>query len=198
LQHPVKSMKVYLTDQSKYFPQHLEFFKRQPVMLYSKSKMKEKTTVISIAGTTGAQNLNTQFFFDYKIFPGNIMSYWTQWNAEGRQMQIGDTIVQQVFIPPFRHLSQKIILAVRINEIIREPTKIGFSYETLEGHVEKGISIFSIEETKEQRTIFKVHTFSKPGNLISKLVAPIFSIPYQAFCTRQGLRNVKRQLESSI
>ena len=194
----VKSMKVHLTDQSKYFPQHLEFFKRQPVMLYSKPKMREKTTVISIAGTTEVQNLNTQFFFDYKVFPGNIMSYWTQWNAEGRQMQIGDTIVQQVFIPPFRPLSQKIILGVRINEIIREPTKIGFSYETLEGHVEKGISIFTIEQTKEQTTIFKVHTFSKPGNLFSKLVAPIFSIPYQAFCTQQGLLNVKRQLESSI
>lgn len=160
-------------------------------MRYSKLKMTEKITVISITGTKDIPELNTSFFLDYQIFPNSIMTYLTQWNAERREMLVGDTIVQQVFIPPFRHLSQKIILGVRINEIIREPTKIGFSYETLEGHVEKGISIFTIEQTKEQTTIFKVHTFSKPGNLFSKLVAPIFSIPYQAFCTQQGLLNVK-------
>ena len=71
------------------------------------------------------QELNTDFFFDYKIFPGSIMSYLTQWNFEKRQMQIGDTIVQQAFIPPFRHLPQKIIFGVRINDIINEPARIG-------------------------------------------------------------------------
>ncbi len=112
-------------------------------------------------------------------------------------MQIGDTIVQQAFIPPFRHFSQKIVFGVRIKDIINEPTRIGFSYETLKGHVEKGISIFTIETTKNKKTIFKVHTFSQPGNLLTKLIGPIFSVPYQTFCTRQGLLNVKRQLESS-
>jgi uncharacterized protein (UPF0548 family) len=112
-------------------------------------------------------------------------------------MQIGDTIVQQAFIPPFQHVSQKIIFGVRINDIINEPTRIGFSYETLNGHVEKGVSIFTIEQSADRKTIFKVHTFSQPGSLLTKLVGPIFSVPYQTFCTRQGLSNVKRQLESS-
>lgn len=127
----------------------------------------------------------------------HIMSYLTQWTFENRQMQVGDTIVQQVFIPPFRHVSQKIIFAVRINDIINEPTRIGFSYETLKGHVEKGISIFTIERITGKKTIFKVHTFSEPGNFLTQLVGPIFFVPYQAFCTRQGLLNVKRQLENS-
>ena len=98
------------------------------------------------------------------------MTYLTQWASEKREMQIGDTIVQQAFIPALRHLSQKIIFGVRINDIINEPTKIGFTYEILKGHVERGISIFTIEKTADQKTIFKVHTFSQPGNILTKLV----------------------------
>lgn len=189
-------MKIFLTDQAKKFPQHLELLKRQPVMQYERSKLTEKTTVIPIDTTRELQELNTDFFFDYKIFPNNIMTYLTQWAFEKRQMLIGDTIVQQAFIPPFGHLSQKIVFGVRINEIINEPTRIGFSYETLNGHVEKGISMFTIEKTADEKTIFKVHTFSQPGNLLTKFVGPVFSVPYQTFCTRRGLLNVKRQLES--
>lgn len=189
-------MKVYLTDQSKQFLKHLEFLKKQPVIQYDKTRLTEKKTFITIDTTKELKDLNTSFFFNYKIFPGNIMAYLTQWTFEDRQMQIGDTIVQQAFIPPFRKFSQKIIFGVRINNIINQSKKIGFSYETLKGHVEMGVSTFTIEKTQDEKTIFKVHTLSKPGNVLTQFVGPIFSVPYQAFCTRQGLLNVKRQLES--
>jgi hypothetical protein len=188
-------MKVYLTDQSKNFLQHLEFLKGQPVMHYNRLKLTEKTTVIPINTTKELKELNTDFFFDYEIFPKNIMTYLTQWAFEKRQMQVGDTIVQQAFIPPLRQFSQKIIFGVRINELIKEPARIGFSYETLKGHVEKGISTFTIEKTADQKIVFKVQTFSQPGNLLTQLVGPVFSVPYQTYCTRQGLVNVKRQVE---
>ena len=126
-------MRVYFTDQSKNFPEHLEFLKRQTVMQYDKSKLREKTTIFSIDTTKNLEELNTDFFFDYKLFPSSIMTFLTQWAFENRKMQIGDTIVQQAFIPPFRHLSNKIIFGVRINDIINDPTRIGFSYETLKG-----------------------------------------------------------------
>lgn len=190
-------MKLYLTDQTNKFPKHLEFLKRQPVIKYDRSRLTEKTTVISIDTTQSLRDLNTEFLFDYKIFPQKIMTYLTQWSFENRKMQVGDTIVQQAFIPPFRNISQKIVFGVRINAIINEPARIGFSYETLKGHVEKGISLFTIEKTADQKTIFKIHTFSQPGNLLTKLVGPIFSVPYQTFCTRQALLNVKQQIENS-
>ena len=79
------------------------------------------------------------------------MTYLTQWGFEKRRMQIGDIIVQQVFIPPFRNLSHKIIFGVRINDIINDTKRIGFSYETLNGHVEKGISVFTIEKQQTKR-----------------------------------------------
>ncbi len=81
-------------------------------------------------------------------------------------MQIGDTILQQVFIPPVKQFSKKIIFGVRINAIINEAVRIGFSYETLEGHVEKGESTFTIEEI-EGNIIFKIHTFSEPGSWLT-------------------------------
>jgi len=190
-------MKIYLTDQSKHFYKHLEFLKEQEIIRYDIPKLKEKKTTIGIDTSKNLTDLNTDFFFDYKIFPDNIMTFLTQWNYEKRKMQIGDTIVQQAFIPPFRQFSQKIIFGVRINDIINEPIRVGFSYETITGHVEMGKSIFTIEKTDSGNTIFKIHTFSKPGNKLTQLVGPIFSVPYQTFCTRQALKNVKRQLETT-
>jgi hypothetical protein len=190
-------MRIYLTDQARNFPQHLEFLQRQKVKPYNKKKLIEKVTTISIDTTKELHELDTDVLFDYKIFPSNIMSFLTQWSFEKRRIQIGDTIVQQAFILPFRKFSQKIIFGVRINSIINERDKIGFSYETLEGHIEKGISVFTIEKTPDQKTVFKVHTFSQPGTLLTELVGPILSVPYQTYCTRQGLLNIKRQMESS-
>jgi len=190
-------MRIYLKDQTKHFPKHLELLRKRKVKPYDKEKLTEKTTTIYINTTKELHELPANILFDYKIFPNNIMSYLTQWTFENRQIQIGDTIVQQAYIPPFRYLSQKIIFGVRINNIIKEPNRIGFSYETLEGHVEKGISIFTIEKTPDQKTVFKVHTFSQLGTLLTKLVGSILSVPYQTFCTRQGLLNVKHQLENS-
>jgi hypothetical protein len=189
-------MKIYLTDQSKRFPEHLDFFKQKPIIKYNKPNLKEKTTIITVDMVNDFARLDTSFLWEYKIFPAKILTFLSQWTYENREMRIGDTIVQQAFIPPIRQFSQKIIFGVRINNIIREPTKIGFSYETLSGHVEMGVSEFTIELTEEKRTIFKIHTFSKPGNYLTKLFGPIFSVPYQTYCTRQGLMNVKRQLES--
>ena len=123
------------------------------------------------------------------------MTFFTEWTFQNRKIQIGDTILQQAFIPPVRQFSQKILFGVRINQIISEPNRQGFSYETLNGHVEMGESTFTIEKHLDNKTIFKIHTFSKPGNFLTKLVGPFFSVPYQTFCTKKGLENVKKQLE---
>ena len=123
------------------------------------------------------------------------MAYLTQWNHEQRTIKKGDTIMQQVFIPPNRYISQKIIFGVRIKEIIDEQNRVGYSYETLKGHVEKGISTFTIEKTGDEQTVFRIHTYSAPANLLTKLLGPVFSIPYQTYCTRKALQNVKKIIE---
>lgn len=69
-------------------------------MHYDKTRLTEKVTTINIDTKTKIENLDLQFLFDYKIFPENIMTFLTEWEAENRNMQVADTIVQQVYLPP--------------------------------------------------------------------------------------------------
>lgn len=186
-------MKIFLTVQN--LAKHLDDLKKMMVMNYNKNQLQEKITIQELNTSKRLDEINLSFLFNYSIFPQYIMSYKCEWIVENRSMKVGDTIAQQVYIPPIKYLSQKIVFGVRISEIINESSKIGFSYETLDGHVEKGISTFTIEEDGD-KIIFKIHTFSKLGYFLSRLLGPLFSVPYQTFCTRKALLNVKYQIEN--
>ena len=188
-------MKIYLVNRRNRLSKHLEDLKSKPVMNFDKSNLVEKATEIQIETSKNLDEIDLSFFFNYEIFPENIMVFKTEWNDENREMKIHDTIVQQAFLPPIKSFSQKIIFGVRISKIIDEENRKGFSYETLEGHVEKGISTFTLEQ-ENGKMKFKIHTFSQPGNFLSKLVGPVFSVPYQTFCTKQALKNVKNRIEN--
>jgi len=186
-------MKIYLTNQSNNFKKLLTELITKPTMTFDKTKLKEKVTTIDLQIINDLQLINLDFLFDYRIFPSHILTFMTQWELEERKMRIGDTILQQVFLPPTKFVSQKIIFGVRINNIFNEVDKRGFSYETIEGHVEKGESTFMIEKSVGGLH-FKIKTFSEPGNLLAKIVGPIFSIPYQTYCTEMALKNVRNQI----
>lgn len=184
-------MKIFLTDQTNKFPEHLEQLKLAPVMSYDPISLKEQESTTELTINFG--ELDQSVLFNYHIFPNRIMTFLTEWGHEKREIRAGDTITQQVYIPPFMNFSQKMIFGVRIKELINKPNRIGFSYEPLEGHVERGISTFTVELVGD-RTIFKIHTFSTPGNTLTKILGPIFSQPYQSYCTNAALRNFKNQI----
>ena len=186
-------MKLYITDQADRFHKLLTDLISKPSMMFDKGKLTMKVSTINISTDKNLKLTNLDFLFDYKIFPSNIMTFKTQWGQEKRKIKIGDTILQQVTIPPTKVLSQKIIFGVRINKIIDEDGRKGFSYETIEGHVERGESTFTVEQNG-MGLIFKIETFSEPGNLLTRLVGRIFTISYQAYCTRRALENVKKQI----
>lgn len=190
-------MRIYLQDQSKNFKRHLDVLKLRKVMQFDKSKLKEKISFIELGNSNDFERVNLDFLFNYQIFPETIMTYFPEWVDDERTIKVGDTIVQQVFIPPVKGLSQKIVFGVRITEIIDKPNQKGFSYETLEGHVEKGVSTFTIEQN-EGKLIFKIQTYSKPGNLLTQIMAPIFSLPYQTYCTKKALMNVNQEIEKQL
>ena len=190
-----KLMKIYLNDQRNNLKKHLELLGGKKVMVYDKSRLPEKISTIELNTIRSFDQLDLSFLFEYNIFPEYIMTYLTQWGEEDRIIKLGDNIVQQVYLPPTKIFSQKIIFGVRINEIIDQVDKKGFSYETLDGHVEKGISTFTIEKLNN-KFIFKIQTYSEPGNILTKLLGPIFSVPYQTFCTKKALENIKRQIEN--
>lgn len=190
-------MKIAFFNQRNQFKKYLEELKQVPVMDYEKSQLREKVSSIEIQNCSDLKELDLQPFFDYHIFPENILSAYTQWEDEQRTMQAGDTILQQVYLPPFPKFSQKALFGVRIKEIIQEEKRSGFSYETLKGHVECGISYFLLEETNGKIS-FKIQTFSKPGNFLTRLLGPIFSLPYQTYCTQKALKNVRKIIESNL
>ena len=113
-------MKIYLTDQAENFDRLLKELMTKPTMTFDKTKLREKTTTIDIKTKGNLGQLNLDFLFDYKIFPSSIMTFMTQWGQEKRKMKIGDAILQQVYIPPTKPFSQKIVFGVRINSIIDE------------------------------------------------------------------------------
>jgi uncharacterized protein (UPF0548 family) len=186
-------MQIYIADQKNNFDRYLKVLMTKPVIAYNREKLIEKITQIHITDARSLDEVNLDFLFGYKIFPENILTSKTQWDMERRTIAVGDTILQQVFLPPLKFSSLKVVFGVRINSIIKEPTRQGFSYETIEGHAEKGISTFTLEQRKDG-LFFAVHTFSEPGSWLTKLAGVVFTLPYQAFCTKQALKNVKRQI----
>lgn len=119
------------------------------------------------------------------------MRFVAEWQKDGRKIKSGDIILQRAIFPPFG-FGVCIEFAVRVTRLIDEELKLGFAYETLSGHVERGISEFYFEE-KEGRVYFTIHTFSEPANKFMRFTKQIFTLPYQRWCTQRALMHVKRK-----
>lgn len=188
-------MKILLSKQNKLFPAYLKELSTYQVVPYTKETLRHKTDSKKIKSVLELNSVNLIDFFNYKIFPSNILQAYTQWEHEGRGMQVNDTIVQQIQIPPIKGLSSKIITGVRIKEIINAENRKGFSYETLQGHVERGISAFIIEQ-KNNSLDFTIETYSSANGFMLSIFQPLSSM-YQDYCTQQALNFVTSCLSSS-
>ena len=83
---------------------------------------------------------------------------------------------------------------VRVVDMFRSPTKVGFSYGTLKGHAEMGISefYFSVQDGVVRANI---HTYSAPGALLTRMVAPFITLPYQQYCTNRALQRMSESFQ---
>lgn len=180
-------MKIFFTNQKNNFSHHLTSLKNRDIIPYAKKSTTHKVSKRVLLCKFSEFPFTD--FFNYTIFPHEILTSHCQWIEEKRAMHEGDTIVQQINIPPFTNLSIKVLVGVRIKEIFDESHRKGFSYETLAGHVETGISIFTIEG-HEECCIFTIETYSKPSMFLLKLFEPISSL-YQNYCTKRALENIK-------
>ena len=181
-------MKIFLKDQQNSFEKHLSALKSVGIIQYDKQQLHHKIALQEL--DCCFSNFRFDKLFNYHIFPLNILSAYPQWVDENRSIQAGDTIVQQINIPPFRSLAQRIIVGVRVKEVFNSGKYKGFSYETLKGHVEKGISLFQVEEVND-KAVFRIETYSAPAQPMLRLFQPISSW-YQDFCTKKALSNVKK------
>ena len=153
----------------------------------------ENTSSVGLGVTGPLLKWHTDFLFEYAIFPASIMRFDAEWQKENRKMAVGDVILQRAVIPPIG-FGFCLEFAVRICALIEEKSRLGFAYETLSGHAESGISEFYFEE-KGGEVIFTIHTFSQPGHWTSRIGRRLFTLPYQAWCTRRALENVQRRFQ---
>jgi hypothetical protein len=151
----------------------------------------ERTTSVSLEVSGPIKKWRTEFLFDYDIFPSSIMRHATEWNKEGRKMLVGDIIIQRAVIPPIG-IGLCMEFAVRVCSLIHEEGKLGFAYETLAGHAESGISEFYFEE-RFGNIYFTIHTFSEPSHWTARIVKHLFTLRYQAWCTRRALAHVRHR-----
>lgn len=160
----------------------------------SAATLPEKTTDIALGFTGSISSYRTDFLFAYDIFPHFLMRAEPQWIREDRAMRVGDIIVQRAVLPPigFGLCAE---FAVRISALISEPGKLGFAYDTLTGHLERGVSEFYFEQ-RSGELFFVIHTHSEPAHWLSQFGGGIFSLPYQRWCTQQALKHVKRRFRS--
>ena len=181
-------MRIALTDQSPQLGELLWQFKSKPNSFTDYADFREQVTsnqIATVRPLTDLRSCNLDFLFAYTIFPANILQAETEWRLMARDMQVGDVIAQQVCVPPMT-LSVKCIFAVRILKIIESPTHIGFQYGTIEGHAESGVSEFAFV-VREGELYTHIHTFSEPGNRLSQIAAPFFTLPYQQYCTNRAI-----------
>jgi len=151
----------------------------------------EKTSEIALGRFGSVSSCRIDFLFAYDVFPRFLMRAEAQWIRERRTMRIGDIIVQRAVLPPFG-FGICAEFAVRISALITEPSKLGFAYETLAGHLERGVSEFYFEE-RAGEVFFVVHTHSEPAHWLSRLGRGVFSVRYQRWCTQQALKHVKQR-----
>jgi hypothetical protein len=151
----------------------------------------ERTSSITLGLTKPLENCELEFLFNYEVFPPTILTADTEWRTDGRKkMRAGDVIVQRVFAPPVG-AGLCLEFAVKVRQVFFDSSRAGFSYETLDGHAERGISEFYFASDPEGLRFF-IHTFSEPGHWTSRAMASV-SVLYQSWCTRQALQYVRKQ-----
>lgn len=187
------TMKLFLFDPQKHLDRFFPVFKPLAMSYDAHTVLREKVTSLTIPApqVTDLTKCDTSFLFDYQVFPPDIMKAKTEWNKEGRAMKKGDIIIQQVFVPPLP-LSLKAVFAVRVVDMFRSATKVGFSYGTLKGHAEMGISefYFSLQDGVLR---INIHTYSAPGTILTRMMAPFFTLPYQQYCTNRALAHMSQE-----
>ena len=120
----------------------------------------------------------------YQIFPPRIMR--AEVCSDDGRIHEGTTIVQHVAIGPLRMEA-----AVRVVRVWRgeteEAEEIGFTYATLEGHPERGISTFRLRRSALGSITFLIDTRSRPGSLLTRLARPL-ARRFQLRATEAALR----------
>lgn len=121
----------------------------------------------------------------YEVFPPSVMR--AEVCSEDGLIHEGTTIVQHVAIGPLRLEAAVRVLRVW-NTQTEDVQEIGFTYVTLKGHPERGISTFRLRRSAEGPITFLIDSRSRPGSLLTRLTRPI-ARRFQLRATEAALRH---------
>ena len=123
--------------------------------------------------------------WSYDIFPRDLMQP-TVCSTDGHVVE-GAVIVQRVKVGLLVMEAAVRVVRTWHNESI-DTDESGFTYATVAGHPEKGVSSFSVSRSGEI-VEFRVKARSRPGTLLTRMGRPA-SRAFQRAATRAALRHV--------
>ena len=119
----------------------------------------------------------------YAIFPPRLMR--AQVCSDDGRIREGTTIVQRVALGPFA--LEAGVRVVRVwHNLDGDAEEVGFTYATLRGHPERGISTFRIRRSRQGRITFVIDVRSQSGSWLTRLTRPI-ARRYQRQATEAAL-----------
>lgn len=121
----------------------------------------------------------------YDVFPRNLMRP-TVCAADGR-LRVGTVIVQRVRLGLLVIEAAVRVVDTRATETA-DMEEAGFSYVTLAGHPERGVSSFWVIRRGDD-VEFRIEARSRPGTLLTRIGRPISRL-FQRRATQAALRHV--------
>ena len=175
-------MQFAITDQLARLHQRIPAYAQRSFSFTDAEVLPERITARQVLLTRPVHDLTAcdlDFLFRYEIFPPQILVFAAEWESAGRSMLVGDVIVQQANVLPLPG-SIKAIFGVRVINITRSATYVGFEYGTLQGHAERGVAEFAFVLRRDE-LFAVVRSHSEPGTWLSRMAAPFWTVPYQQY-----------------
>ena len=134
------------------------------------------------AGAATAAKSAAMALMRYRIFPPSRMRAHVC--SPDERITAGVTVIQRVFIGPMA-----LEMAVRVLDVFADqdgPHGTGFTYGTVQGHSERGLATFSIHAASSDSLLFRIESWSRPGNALAYFGRPVARLVQRTF-TREAL-----------
>ena len=99
----------------------------------------------------------------YQFYPPDVLSHVSDFGLWNRWAQVGDRIVQRIHL--FSLFGKPVVDVIAMNEVrqvITEPRRYGFTYVTVETHVEQGEWSACLEWASDNQLRLTVKAISRP------------------------------------
>lgn len=105
----------------------------------------------------------TDLLMHYRFYPTSLLSPVSDFSLQKRWLQVGDRIVQRIHL--FNLFGYPLLDVISMNEIsqvVSEPCRHGFTYITVDTHVEQGEWSAQVEWHTSGEIVLNIKSISRP------------------------------------